>query len=121
MSWYIGSDESNLTDGLEGTVITLEAFGDEVEAKIMLITEHADGEKIAWLNLARTETAEMEELLGFMNEYSNRLEMTIKPTKSFRADQIFPVLNNSWTLEGSMEAFQRAKRLCKRIVEDTII
>ena len=121
MSWYIGSDESNLTDGLEGTVITLEAFGDEVEAKIMLITEHADGEKIAWLNLARTETAEMEELLGFMNEYSNRLDMTIKPTKSFRADQIFPVLNNSWTLEGSMEAFQRAQRLCKRIVEDTII
>ena len=116
-----GSDESNLTENLEGTVITLEAFGDEVEAKIMLITEHADGEKVAWLNLARKETAEMEELLGFMNEYSNRLEMAIKPTKSFRADQIFPVLNNSWTLDGSIEAFQRAKRLCERIVEDTII
>ena len=121
MSWYIGSDESNLTDDLEGTVIALEAFGDEVKAKIMFVTEHSDGEKVAWLNIIRTDTAEMEDLLGFMNEHSDRLEMTIKPTNSFRADQIFPVLTNSWTLQGSLEAFGRAKRLCERIVEDTII
>ena len=121
MSWYIGSDESNLTDDLEGTVIALEAFGDEVKAKIMFVTEHSDGEKVAWLNIIRTDTAEMEDLLGFMNEYSDRLEMTIKPTSSFRADQIFPVLTNSWTLEGSMKAFGRAKRLCERLVEDTFI
>ena len=119
-SWYIGLDPSNLANGLEDTVITVEAFGGEIEALIALVTEHGKGEKVAWVNIIKTDTADMEDVLGVMNEEFDTVEMTIKPTKSFRADKIFPSLSNSWSLEGSMEAFGRARQLCKRMIEDTI-
>ena len=119
-SWYIGPDPSNLANDLEDTVITVEAFGGEIEALIALVTEHGKGEKVAWVNIIKTDTADMEDVLGVMNEEFDTVEMTIKPTKSFRADKIFPSLRNSWSLEGSMEAFGRARQLCKRMIEDTI-
>ena len=119
-SWYIGPDPSNLANDLEDTVITVEAFGGEIEALIALVTEHGKGEKVAWVNIIKTDTADMEDVLGVMNEEFDTVEMTIKPTKSFRADKIFPSLSNSWSLEGSMEAFGRARQLCKRMIEDTI-
>lgn len=119
-SWYIGPDPSNLANDLEDTVITVEAFGGEIEALIALVTEHGKGEKVAWVNIIKTDTADMEDVLGVMNEEFDTVEMTIKPTKSFRADKIFPSPRNSWSLEGSMEAFGRARQLCKRMIEDTI-
>ena len=49
-SWYIGLDPSNLANDLEDTSITLEAFGGEIEAWVMLVTEHGKGEKVAYVN-----------------------------------------------------------------------
>jgi hypothetical protein len=120
-SWYIGPDPSNLANDLEDTVITVEAFGGEIKALIALVTEHGKGEKVAWVNIIKTDTADMEDVLGVMNEEFDTVEMTIKPTKSFRADKIFPSLSNSWSLEGSMEAFGRARQLCKRMVENILL
>ena len=118
-SWYIGPDEANLANDLEDTSITLEAFGGEIEARIVLVTEHGKGEKVAWVNIIKTDTAEMEDVLGVMNEEFNTVEMTIKPTKSFKPDKIFHSLSNSWSLTGSMEAFGKARQLCKRMMEDS--
>ena len=120
-SWYIGSDEANLANDLEDTSITLEAFGGEIEAWVMLVMEYGKGEKVAFVNIMRTDTAEMAEFLDVMNQEYDTVEMAIKPTESFRADKIFPSLRNSWSLDGSMEAFERSRQLCKRMVEDTII
>ena len=120
-SWYIGLDPSNLENGLEDTSITLEAFGGEIEAWVMLVIEHGKGEKVAYVNIMRTDTAQMAEFLDVMNQEYDTVEMAIKPTKSFRADKIFPSLRNSWSLEGSMEAFGRARQLCEMMMEDTLL
>ena len=119
-SWYIGLDPSNLANGLEDKWITLEAFGGEISALLVLVIEHGRGEKIAYVNIMRSDTAQMAEFLDVMNHDYDTVEMTIKPTKSFRADQIFPSLRNSWSLDGSREAFGKARELCKRMVEDSI-
>ena len=119
-SWYIGLDPSNLANGLEDKWITLEAFGGEIAALLVLVIEHGKGEKVAYVNIMRSDTAQMAEFLDVMNHDYDTVEMTIKPTKSFRADQIFPSLRNSWSLDGSREAFGKARELCKRMVEDTI-
>ncbi|MED5534936.1 MAG: hypothetical protein VX690_04495 [Pseudomonadota bacterium] len=119
-SWYIGPDPSNLANDLEDTSITLEAFGGEIEAWVMLVMEYGKGEKVAFVNIMRTDTAEMAEFLDVMNQEYDTVEMAIKPTKSFRADKIFPSLSNSWSLSGSQEAFGKARELCERMVEDTI-
>ena len=42
-SWYIGPDPSNLANDREDAVITVEAFGGEIEALIALVTEHGKG------------------------------------------------------------------------------
>ncbi len=118
-SWYIGLDPSNLANDLEDTSITLEAFGGEIEAWVMLVTEHGRGEKVAYVNIMRTDTAQMAEFLDVMNQEYDTVEMAIKPTESFRADKIFPSLRNSWSLDGSLEAFGKARQLCKRMVEDS--
>jgi len=120
-SWYIGPDEANLASDLEDTSITLEAFGGEIEAWVMLVMEYGKGEKVAFVNIMRTDTAEMAEFLDVMNQEYDTVEMAIKPTRSFRADKIFPSLSNSWSLEGSMEAFERARQLCEMMVEDTLL
>ena len=119
-SWYIGLDPSNLANGLEDKWITLEAFGGEIAALLVLVIEHGKGEKVAYVNIMRSDTAQMTEFLDVMNHDYDTVEMAIKPTKSFRADQIFPSLRNSWSLDGSREAFGKARELCKRMVEDTI-
>ena len=119
-SWYIGLDPSNLANGLEDTWITLEAFGGEIAALLVLVIEHGKGEKVAYVNIMRSDTAQMAEFLDVMNHDYDTVEMAIKPTKSFRADQIFPSLRNSWSLDGSREAFGKARELCKRMVEDSI-
>ena len=119
-SWYIGLDPSNLANGLEDKWITLEAFGGEISALLVLVIEHGKGEKVAYVNIMRSDTAQMAEFLDVMNHDYDTVEMTIKPTKSFRADQIFPSLRNSWSLDGSREAFGKARELCKRMVEDSI-
>ena len=119
-SWYIGLDPSNLANGLEDRWITLEAFGGEIAALLVLVIEHGKGEKVAYVNIMRSDTAQMAEFLDVMNHDYDTVEMAIKPTKSFRADQIFPSLRNSWSLDGSREAFGKARELCKRMVEDTI-
>ena len=116
-SWYMGPDPSNLSNDLQNTVITLEAFGSEIEALLVRVTEHGKNKKIAWLNIIKTDTAEMTEILDLMNQDYDTVEMTIKPTQSFRADKIFPNLRNSWSLDGSMEAFGRARQLCKIMME----
>ena len=118
-SWYIGLDPSNLANGLEDKWITLEAFGGEIAALLVLVIEHGRGEKVAYVNIMRTDTAQMAEFLDVMNHDYDTVEMTIKPTKSFRADQIFPSLRNSWSLAGSLEAIGKARELCKRMVEDS--
>ena len=119
-SWYIGPDPSNLANNFQNTVIMLEAFGSEIEALLVLVTEHGKDQKTAWVNIIKTDTDEMTEILDLMNQDYDTVEMAIKPTKSFRADQIFPSLRNSWSLDGSREAFGKARELCKRMVEDTI-
>ena len=119
-SWYIGLDPSNLANGLEDKWITLEAFGGEIAALLVLVIEHGKGEKVAYVNIHRADTAQMAEFLDVMNHDYETVEMAIKPTKSFRADKIFPSLRNSWSLDGSLEAFGKARELCKRMVEDTI-
>ena len=119
-SWYIGLDPSNLANGLEDKWITLEAFGGEIAALLVLVIEHGKGEKVAYVNIMRSDTAQMAECLDVMNHDYDTVEMTIKPRKSFRADQIFPSLRNSWSLDGSREAFGKARELCKIMVEDTI-
>mgnify|MGYP003308366428 FL=1 len=119
-SWYIGLDPSNLANGLEDKWITLEAFGGEISALLVLVIEHGRGEKVAYVNIMRSDTAQMAEFLDVMNHDYDTVEMAIKPTKSFRADQIFPSLRNSWSLDGSREAFGKARELCKRMVEDSI-
>ena len=119
-SWYIGLDPSNLANGLEDKWITLEAFGGEIAALLVLVIEHGKGEKVAYVNIMRSDTAQMAEFLDVMNHDYDTVEMAIKPTKSFRADQIFPSLRNSWSLDGSREAFGKARELCKRMVEDSI-
>ena len=119
-SWYIGLDPSNLANGLEDKWITLEAFGGEISALLVLVIEHGKGEKVAYVNIMRSDTAQMAEFLDVMNHDYDTVEMAIKPTKSFRADQIFPSLRNSWSLDGSREAFGKARELCKRMVEDSI-
>ena len=119
-SWYIGLDPSNLANDLEDKWITLEAFGGEIAALLVLVIEHGKGEKVAYVNIMRSDTAQMAEFLDVMNHDYDTVEMAIKPTKSFRADQIFPSLRNSWSLDGSREAFGKARELCKRMVEDSI-
>ena len=119
-SWYIGLDPSNLANGLEATWITLEAFGGEIAALLVLVIEHGKGEKVAYVNIMRSDTAQMAEFLDVMTHDYDTVEMAINPTKSFRADQIFPSLRNSWSLDGSLEAFGKARELCKRMVEDSI-
>ena len=119
-SWYIGLDPSNLANGLEDKWITLEAFGGEIAALLVLVIEHGKGEKVAYVNIMRSDTAQMAEFFDVMNHDYDTVEMAIKPTKSFRADQIFPSLRNSWSLDGSREAFGKARELCKRMVEDSI-
>ena len=116
-SWYIGLDPSNLANGLEDKWITLEAFGGEIAALLVLVIEHGKGEKVAYVNIMRSDTAQMAEFLDVMNHDYDTVEMAIKPTKSFRADQIFPSLRNSWSLDGSMEAFGRARQLCKMMMK----
>ena len=120
-SWYIGLDPSNLANGLEDKGITLEAFGGEIAALLVLVIEHGKGEKVAYVNIMRTDTAQMAEFLDVMNHDYDTVEMAIKPTESFRADKIFPSLRNSWSLDGSMEAFERSRQLCKRMVEDIFL
>ena len=117
-SWHMGPAPSNLSNDLQNTVITLEAFGSEIEALLVRVTEHGKNKKIAWLNIIKTDTAEMTEILDLMNQDYDTVEMTIKPTQSFRADKIFPNLRNSWSLDGSMEAFRKVRQLCERMVED---
>ena len=119
-SWYIGLDPSNLANGLEDKWITLEAFGGEIAALLVLVIEHGKGEKVAYVNIMRSDTAQMAEFLDVMNHDYDTVGMAIKPTESFRADKIFPSLRNSWSLDGSREAFGKARELCKRMVEDTI-
>ena len=120
-SWYIGLDPSNLANGLEDKWITLEAFGGEIAALLVLVIEHGKGEKVAYVNIMRSDTAQMAEFLDVMNHDYDTLEMAIKPTESFRADKIFPSLRNSWSLDGSLEAFGKAKQLCERMVEDSFL
>ena len=120
-SWYIGLDPSNLANGLEDKWITLEAFGGEIAALLVLVIEHGKGEKVAYVNIMRSDTAQMAEFLDVMNHDYDTVEMTIKPTKSFRADQIFPSLRNSWSLDGSLEAFGKAQQLCEMMVEDSFL
>ena len=101
-------------------MIMLEAFGGEIEALLVLVTEHGKDKKTAWVNIIKTDTDEMTEILDLMNQNYDTVEMAIKPTKSFRSDKIFPSLRNSWSLDGSREAFGKARELCKRMVEDSI-
>jgi hypothetical protein len=61
----------------------------------------------------------MAEFVDVMNQEYETVEMAIKPTQSFRADKIFPSLRNSWSLDGSREAFGKARQLCRRMVEDS--
>ena len=112
-SWYIGPDPSNQANNLQNTVIMLEAFGGEIEALLVLVTEHGKDKKTAWVNIIKTEIDEMTEILDLMNQNYDTVEMAIKPSQSFRTDNIFPNLRNSWSLDGSMEAFGRARQLCK--------
>ena len=52
-----------------------------------------------------------------MNQDYDMVEMEIKPTQSFKAYKIFPNLRNSWSLDESMEAFGKARQLCKIMME----
>ena len=62
----------------------------------------------------------MTEILDLMNQNYDTVEMAIKTSQSFRADNIFPNLRNSWSLDGSREAFGTARELCKRMDEATL-
>ena len=87
----------------------------------MVVTEHGNGEKVVWVNLIKTDAAEMKYLLDVMNEEFDMVEMAIKSTKPFEAGKIFPIMNNNWSLQGSIEAFGRSRQPFKRTVKDRFL
>lgn len=62
---------------------------------LVRVTEHGKDKKIAWVNIIKTDTVEMTEILDLMNQDYDMVEIEFKPTQSFKADKIFPNLRNS--------------------------
>ena len=102
---------------LRNIPIKIAFLGGEIDATIDYVLP-LFGQHIAWVSLLNTKLSDMKLVFGVMNEEQNEIEMTIKPTKSFRTDNYFDIPTNAWSLEGSMEALERAENLCLRIAEE---
>ncbi|MED5534937.1 MAG: hypothetical protein VX690_04500 [Pseudomonadota bacterium] len=102
---------------LRNIPIKIAFLGGDIDATIDYVLP-LFGRHIAWVSLLNTKLSDMKLVFGVMNEEQNEIEMTIKPTKSFRTDNYFDIPTNAWSLEGSMEALDRAENLCLRIAEE---
>jgi hypothetical protein len=63
----------------------------------------------------------ISQMLNNMNSGLDELEVTIKPTRNFRAERYFNAPANRWSINGSIDAFDRAKQLCERVLESIFL
>jgi len=63
----------------------------------------------------------MRLMMNNMKSGLEELEVTIKPTETFNAEKYFNAPTNRWSLAGSIEAFDRAKKLCEWMIQDATV
>ena len=106
---------------LEDVEITLEAFGGEIDAEIETVVQIDSGAHVAWISLLLTDAVEMKHMLEVMNDEYDEIEITILSNSQFKADKYFDIATNRWSLNGSLDAYDRARLLCIRTAEDTLL
>jgi len=119
-SFHTNTQAEDITT-LEGLEIAIEVPNGELPVTISDVRSFGNNNYVAVVGFVYMGTADMRQMMSNMNSGLDELEVTIKPTETFNAEKYFNAPTNRWSLAGSMEAFDRAKQLCERIVEDTII
>jgi hypothetical protein len=73
---------------------------------------------MAWINLFNLPLPAIKEMFEIMNKRSDEIQITLKNSDTLEAEKYFDIPSNEWSLEGSMEALDRAEQLCLRMVEE---
>ena len=120
-SFHTNTQAEDIT-ALEGLEIALEVpNGKELPVTISDVRSFGNDNYVAVVGFVYMGAADMRQMMSNMNSGLDELEVTIKPTETFNPEKYFNAPTNRWSLAGSMEAFDRAKQLCERILEDTVI
>jgi hypothetical protein len=107
---------------LEGREIALEvSHGRELPVTISQIRAFSNDNYVAVINFFYIDAVDMRQMLNNMNSGLDELEVTIKPTRNFRAERYFNAPANRWLINGSIDAFDRAKQLCERVLESIFL
>ena len=93
----------------------------EIDAEIETVVQIDSGAHVAWISLLFADVVEMKHMLEVMNDEYDEIEITILSNSQFKADKYFDIATNRWSLNGSLDAYDRARLLCTRPAEDTLL
>ena len=118
-SFYTPKDSEKLKQ-IKDQQINIGMLGGEVPAMLMRFDER-DGNHFAWIEIVFADVVGMRDILTRMVKNHDTMEVTLKPTRTFKTDKYFETLTNKWSLAGVVEAFDKSVMVCRRMNEDTII
>ena len=102
---------------LQSTPITIELYGGDIDATIDYVLP-LFGQHMAWISLFNLPVPAMKKIFEIMNKESDVIQIILKNSDTLEAEKYFDIPTNAWSLEGSMEALDRAENLCLRIAAD---
>ena len=115
-TFYTHSKASDISS-LQNTPITVELYGGDIDATIDYVLPLFD-QHMAWISLFNLPVPAMKEIFEIMNKESDVIQIILKNSDTLEAEKYFDIPTNAWSLEGSMEALDRAENLCLRIAAD---
>ena len=115
-TFYTHSKAPDISN-LQNTPITIELYGGDIDATIDYVLP-LFGQHIAWISLFNLPVPAMKEIFEIMNKESDEIQITLKNSDTLEAEKYFDIPSNEWSLEGSMEALDRAENLCLSIAEE---
>ena len=107
---------------LKGLEIALEVpYDGELPVTISHVIPFGNDNYVALVSFVHMDATNMRLMMNNMKSGLEELEVTIKPTEKFNAEKYFNAPTNRWSLAGSIEAFDRAKKLCEWMIQDATV
>jgi hypothetical protein len=107
---------------LKGIKITLEVpYDGELPVTISHVIPFGNDNYVALVSFVNMDATNMRLMMNNMKSGLEELEVTIKPTETFNAEKYFNAPTNRWSLDGSIEAFDRARKLCEWMIQDAAV
>jgi hypothetical protein len=113
-SFYTYSKEPDI-GSLRNVPVVFQIYDGEMEEGTIDFMIPLFNRHMAWINLFNLPLPAIKEMFEIMNKRSDEIQITLKNSNTLETEKYFDIPTNTWSLEGSMEALDRAEQLCLRM------